>query len=106
MQKPKPRKLVTVFLMEKTITALETQKRNPDRINVFLDGEFAFGVSRFVGAWLTIGQNIDEIKVESLISSDEKEKALQSALRFIGYKQRTEREIIKKLNLLEYSAEI
>ncbi len=106
MQKPKPRKLVTVFLMEKTITALETQKRNPDRINVFLDGEFAFGVSRFVGAWLTVGQNIDEIKVESLISSDEKEKALQSALRFIGYKQRTESELIKKLNQLEYSAEI
>lgn len=92
--------------MEKSITALETQKRNPDRINVFLDGEFAFGVSRFVGAWLTVGQKIDGIKVESLISSDEKEKALQSALRFIGYKQRTESEVIKKLNQLECSAEI
>ena len=92
--------------MEKTITALETQKKNPDRINVFLDGEFAFGVSRFVGAWLSTGQKIDETKIKSLISCDEKERALQSALRFIGYKQRTEAEVIKKLEKLKYSAEI
>ena len=92
--------------MEKTITALEAQKRNPDRINVFLDGEFAFGVSRFVGAWLSVGQKIDEIKSRSLISADEKERALQYALRFIGYKQRTEAEVIKKLEHLEFPSEI
>lgn len=92
--------------MEKTITALEAQKRNPDRINVFLDGEFAFGVSRYVGAWLSVGQKIDEIKTKSLISDDEKEKALQSALRFIGYKQRTEAEVIKKLKQLKFPLEI
>jgi regulatory protein len=92
--------------MEKTITALETQKRYPDRINVFLDGEFAFGISRYVGAWLSAGQKIDETKIKSLISADEKEKALQSALRFIGYKQRTESEVIKKLEKLKFSSEI
>ena len=92
--------------MEKTITALEAQKRYADRINVFLDGEFAFGVSRFVGAWLSVGQKIDEIKSRSLISADEKERALQYALRFIGYKQRTEAEVIKKLEHLEFPSEI
>ena len=92
--------------MEKTITALETQKNHPDRINVFLDGEFAFGLSRYVGAWLSTGQKIDEIKIKSLTSADEKERALQSALRFIGYKQRTEAEVINKLGKLKYSAEI
>jgi regulatory protein len=92
--------------MEKTITALETQKRNSDRINVFLDGEFAFGVSRFVGAWLCVGQKIDETKTQTLLNSDEKEKAYQAALRFIGYRQRTESEIIKKLEKLDIPCEI
>ncbi len=92
--------------MDKTITALEAQKRYPDRINIFLDGEFAFGISRFVGVWLSVGQKIDEIKVKSLISSDEKERALQSALRYIGYRQRTEVEVIKKLEQLGFPSEI
>jgi regulatory protein len=92
--------------MEKLITALEEQKRNPDRINVFLDGEFAFGVSRFVGAWLFVGQKIDEVKTKALIYDDEKERALQSAFRFIGYRQRTEAEVVKKLEQLEFNSEI
>ena len=94
------------LLMEKTITALEVQKRSPDRINVFLDGEFAFGISRYVGAWLSVGQRIDEIKTKSLISADEKERALQAAIRYIGYKQRTEAEVVKKLEQLKFPSEI
>jgi len=92
--------------MEKLITTLETQKNNPDRINVFLDGEFAFGISRFVGAWLSTGQRIDESKINTLITADEKERALQSALRFIGYKQRTEAEVINKLKKLKFTSEV
>ena len=92
--------------MEKAITALETQKNNPDRINVFLDGEFTFGISRFVGAWLSVGQRIDESKIKTLITADERERALQSALRFIGYKQRTEAEVINKLEKLKFPQEI
>jgi regulatory protein len=92
--------------MDKTITALEAQKRNPDRINVFLDGEFSFGVSRFVGAWLVLGQKIDEAKINTLIHADAKDRALQSALRYIGFKQRTEVEVIKKLEMLEFPSEI
>jgi len=94
------------LLMEKTITALEVQKRSPDRINVFLDGEFAFGISRYVGAWLSVGKIIDEIKTKSLISADEKDKALLAAKRYIRYKQRTEAEVVKKLEQLKFPSEI
>jgi regulatory protein len=90
--------------MEKTITCLEAQKNHPDRINVYLDGEFAFGLSRYIGAWLYTGQKIDERKIKALTIDDEKERALQSALRFIGYKQRTEAEVINKLEDLNYSS--
>jgi regulatory protein len=92
--------------MEKKITALETQKNNPDRMNVYLDEKFAFGISRFVGAWLSVGQIIDEIKIKALIQDDDKERAFQSSLRYIAYKQRTETEVVKKLEKLEFSPEI
>lgn len=92
--------------MEKFITTLETQKNNPDRINVFLDGEFAFGISRFVGAWLSVGQKIDEAKIKTFLAADEKERALQTALRFIGYRQRTEAEVINKLEKLKFTSEV
>ena len=33
----------------KKITAIEGQKRTPNRVNIHLDGEFAFGLARIVG---------------------------------------------------------
>ena len=59
-----------------------------------------------MGAWLSTGQKIDETKIKTLITADEKERALQSALRFIGYKQRTEAEVINKLEKLKFDSEI
>ena len=94
----------TVFnLMDKKITALEPQKRNPNRFNVFLDDEFAFGVSRFVGAWLEVGQSIPEEKIVQLTREDERERALQIAFRYIGYQPRTESEIRGKLVTSDFS---
>ena len=83
--------------MDKKITALETQKRNPDRLNVFLDNEFAFGISKFVAAWLSVGQTISEDKLKELADRDEREKAYQTALAFIGYKGRTKFEVTTRL---------
>ncbi len=92
--------------MDKKITALETQKRNPDRLNVYLDGEFAFGISKFVGAWLSVGQTISDEKIRELTDQDEREKALQTALRYINYKWRTTLEVRKKLEKAEYEPEV
>lgn len=80
-----------------TITALSAQKRNPNRINVELDGEFAFGLSRVVAAWLHLGQELGEQKIAELQSEDEREVALQKSLHFLSYRPRTEMEIIRKL---------
>ncbi len=92
--------------MDKKITALETQKRNPDRLNVFLNDEFAFGISKFVGAWLSVGQVISEDKIKDLTQEDEREQAYQRALQFIGYKSRTTVEVIQRLEKAEFSSEI
>jgi regulatory protein len=85
-----------VCLMKK-ITAIEAQKRTPDRVNIHLDGEFAFGLSRIVAAWLRVGQELSEEKVEQLQAEEARERALQQAMLFLGYRARSESEIRQNL---------
>lgn len=83
--------------MVRKITALKQQKRNRQRVNVELDGEFAFGLSRILAAWLEVGQELSEEKIAQLQAEDAKEVAYQRAIRFIGYRMRTEAEVRDKL---------
>jgi regulatory protein len=83
--------------MEKTITAIKAQKRNPNRVNIELDGEYAFSLSRIVCAWLKVGDHLTEEKTASLTEVDANEEAFQKALKLISYRPRTEFEIRDKL---------
>lgn len=84
--------------MDRTITALKAQKRNPNRVSVYLDGEYAFGLARIVAAWLSVGQELSESKIQSLQSQDAQEVAFQRALRFLSYRPRAVNEVEKKLS--------
>ncbi len=79
------------------ITALKVQKRNPNRVNIYLDGEFAFGAARIVAAWLQIGQELDDRKIAEIQSQDAREVAYQNALILIGYRPRAEAEVRRRL---------
>lgn len=81
----------------KKITALEVQRKNPNRVNVHLDGEFAFGLARIVAAWLRVGQELSEVKIEQLVSEDGRERAYQQAMLFLSYRARSESEIRQNL---------
>lgn len=83
--------------MAKKITALQVQKRHPDRVNVYLDGEFAFGLYRVVAAWLTVGQELSEEKIQQLLAAEAEEKAYQRALNFLSYRVRSEAEVRQNL---------
>lgn len=83
--------------MERQITAINVQKHDPDRLNIELDGEFAFGLSRLVAAWLKVGDFLSEDRINTLIESDTSEVAYQKATRFLDYRPRTEKEIRQKL---------
>lgn len=87
--------------MEHRITALTLQKRNRQRVNVYLDGEFAFGLARILAAWMQVGQVLSDEKIAQLKDSDEREAAYQRAIRFLNYRPRTENEIRK--NLLKHN---
>jgi regulatory protein len=77
----------------KKITAIEAQKKNPNRVNISLDDEFAFGLSRIVAAWLSVGQVLSDEKIASLKIEDAREQAYQKAMRFLGYRARSVQEV-------------
>lgn len=81
---------------------MKQQKKNPQRVNVYLDGEFAFGLSKIVAAWLKISQEISEEKIKELQSKDEIEAAYQRALTFISYRPRSIQETRNRLKKQEF----
>jgi regulatory protein len=81
----------------KKITAIEAQKNRPNRVNIYLDGEFAFGLARIAAAWLAVGQELNEEKIERLLLEDARERAFQQAMLFLSYRARSESEIRQNL---------
>jgi regulatory protein len=92
--------------MNYKITALKLQKRNRQRVNVYLDGEYAFGLARIVAAWLSVGQEIDDEKIAQLKHEDEREVAYQRAIKFLNYRPRTLLEIRQNLQKHDIPEEI
>ena len=90
----------------KKITAIEAQKRTPNRVNIYLDGEFAFGLSRIVAAWLRVGQELEEEKIERMQVEDARERAFQQAMLFLSYRARSESEIRQNLRKHEVPDEV
>lgn len=75
--------------MTATITALRFQKRNPERVNVYLDGSYAFGLPALIAASLRIGQSLGEDEIASLQGQDAAQRAYERALRFLASRPRS-----------------
>jgi regulatory protein len=91
--------------MPGTITALVAQKKNPDRVNVYLDGKFAFGLAAIEAVRLRRGQVLTEADIERLQTADDVEKAREKALRFLGNRPRSEWEVRQNLLKAGYGNE-
>lgn len=72
-------------------------------MNIHLDGEFAFGLARIVAAWLRVGQELSEEKIEQLQAEEARERALQQAMLFLSYRARSESEIRQNLRKHEFA---
>ena len=86
------------------ITSLSVQKKNPDRVNIYLDGEFAFGLTRLVAAWLKVGQELSDEKIEKLLQDDGFEIVFQKIMHFLSYRPRTEKEVRQHMQASGYEA--
>jgi len=88
------------------ISAIKLQKRNHQRVNVYLDGEYAFGLAHIVAAWLSVGTELSDEKIAQLQAEDQRETAYQSALNLINFRPRTEVEIRQNLRRKKMEDEI
>lgn len=85
------------------ITAIEVQKRNPNRANVYVDGEFAFGLAMIEAVKLSKGQILGQDDIETLLQRDEEERAYESALNFLSYRPRSRAEVARRLQKKGFS---
>ncbi len=83
--------------MAGTITALKFQRRNKERVNVYLDGEYAFGLAAVEAARLRKGQVLSDAEIAALKTRDEQARAFDRAVRFLGYRPRSREEVERYL---------
>jgi regulatory protein len=88
------------------ITTLEIQKRNKERVNVYLDDEFAFALSLIEAARLHKGQTLSEAEIAALRGEDEVAKAVDRAVHFISYRPRSVQEVRRNLAEKGIAAEV
>lgn len=80
--------------MSGRITALRYQKRDRERVSVYLDGRFAFGVPEIVAANLKVGQILSDDQVKDLTERGDTEQAYNSALGYLSYRPRSRAELV------------
>jgi regulatory protein len=88
------------------VTALEIQKRNKERVNVFVDGEYAFSLSLMEAAQLRKGQVLSETEIAALRGEDAVIQAVDKAAHFLGYRPRSMAEVRRNLTEKEIPAEV
>jgi len=79
------------------ITSLVVQRRNRGRVNVYIDGNFAFGLASILAATLHIGQELAKEEIALLQEKDAIEAAYEKCLNFLSYRPRSRQEVERYL---------
>jgi len=79
------------------VTAIKAQKRNKDRVNIYLDGEYSFSVKMIVAASLQRGDYLADEEIKELQMQDAFQKAYDRALNYLAYRPRSSAEVSRYL---------
>jgi regulatory protein len=81
------------------ITKIEVQKKNKERVNIFLDEEYAFSLSveLIYKEGLKKNDEVDSKRLELLAEAESKIRCKSTALKIIERSYKTEKEVIEKL---------
>ncbi|MFC2015818.1 regulatory protein RecX [Chloroflexota bacterium] len=79
------------------ITELKLQKRNRNRVNVYVDGRFALGLPTIVAAGLRLGQHLSDPEIAELEDKGTVEGAYNRALNYLSYRPRSKAEVVRYL---------
>lgn len=84
--------------MANLITDIQAQTRNRNRVNIYLDGQYAFSLDRMAAAWLTVGRNLSDEDISRLQEKDEFQTALNRAMHFLSFRAHSQQEMQTYLN--------
>lgn len=89
------------------ITALRAQAKDPQRVNVFVDGEFAIGVSltTITKTGLHVGKQLSAEEFAKLEQTESGDKAYLAALRFLEARPRSTAEVRTRLGRKDFAPE-
>ena len=81
------------------ITDIRPQKKRQDRVNVFIDGRYAFALDQISAheARLEVGEQISDERLNELMEKAGLDSALSTALRYLTARPRSERELRDRL---------
>jgi regulatory protein len=82
------------------ITALRVGRGRKKRVNVSLDGRFAFSLKAEVAVkeGLQVGQELSTSQIEALARSDHYHRCLNAAAHYLSYRPRSESELRERLH--------
>ncbi|WP_129673756.1 regulatory protein RecX [Candidatus Chloroploca sp. Khr17] len=91
-----------------TITAITAQAHDSQRVNIFIDGAFALGISLATLAResLWIGLTLDDAAWQRLAASAQVEQALLSAMRLLDARPRSRAEVRLRLRQKEHPPQV
>jgi len=83
----------------KRVTAIGEGKRRKRRLNIFLDDKFAFSLETDVALkeGLKVGQELSEGDIEALTTAELSQRCLNTALRYLAYRPRSQSELRERL---------
>lgn len=90
------------------ITDMQIQKSNKARANLYIDGEFAFGVEMLtvMKLGLKIGQEVSEEKLQEAVFDSEKTVAFEKAIDYLSRSMKTEKQIRDYLYKKGYTPQV
>ena len=82
------------------ITRLASGRKNPNRVNLYLDGKFAFSLSLDEVVKNSLKKNLDltPVQINALRQTDDFHRVYAKILNFISYRPRSEFEICSRLH--------
>ena len=91
----------------KKVTALRTVRGRGKRVNIFLDGKFAFSLEAEVATkeGLQVEQVLSAEQIEALTRSDRFHRCLNAAMHYLGYRPRSESELRERLRQRSFDSD-
>jgi len=88
------------------ISKVEPQKKNKNRCSIYIDGEFRFGLTKELALKhdLKEGDEISETEIKDILLQEEKEKIRNRAFKILHFRQRSIRELRKRLISIGFDA--